>query len=148
MVVSFSNCSSECSYALSWTGKVLRPLVDSHHSFALHGCKTSGFQLLGDGALVSLGFLSVRLRSSQCASDTCGRNHSLSPHVPYFVPHCKVLCQDQAPHTLQILTQVVGRMLPSRCRSVRVEVPRPHHFLNVSHWARLRPLPRRGLDLG
>ena len=26
-------------------------------------------------------------------------------------------------------------------------VPRPHYF-EISHWARLRPLPRRGLDLG
>ena len=48
--------------------------------------------------------------------DTCRWNISLSPHVPYFMPHCKVPCQDRAPHTLQILTQVVGRMLPSRCR--------------------------------
>ena len=48
--------------------------------------------------------------------DTCRRNYRLSPHVPYFVPHCKVPCQDHAPHTLQVRTQVVGRMLPSRCR--------------------------------
>ena len=48
--------------------------------------------------------------------DTCRRNHRLSPHVPYFVPYCKVPCQDHAPHTLQVRTQVVGRMLPSRCR--------------------------------
>ena len=37
---------------------------------------------------------------------------------------------------------------PASAGASAIEVPRPHHFLNVSHWARLRPLPQRGLDLG
>ena len=39
--LAFPHCSSECSYALSWIGKALRPFVDLRYSFALHGYKTS-----------------------------------------------------------------------------------------------------------
>ena len=49
---------------------------------------------------------------------------------------------------------VVGRMLPSRCRwsfslaRQGASGAKTASLLNVFHWARLLPLPRRGLDLG
>ena len=145
--LAFLHCSSECHthcprlekhFGRLWT------CVTASHSMA---ARPRRFKLLGDGVLVSAGFIfkeaaevlvrfatntrkrlvaccpciGASISSNACGvdgdkGDTCRRNHSPSPHVPYFVSHCKVPCQDQAPHTLQILIQVVGRMLPSRCR--------------------------------